>query len=226
MRKIFFSSLLTGITLCLIFSPDRLLAEEKIPETASVNGKYRNLLQTVNCPKDKDIYGEFADHGYYGGGTWCDQNGKAGYWVWVAPNWYVWEKQIPPKASANGKYANLLQVLNCPNDKDTYGEFIDYGHYSGGTWCDTTGKAGFWVWVAPNWYIWETQIPSQASVNGKYATLLQVLTCPKNKESYGKFKDYGYYKGGTWCKQAGKAGYWVWVAPNWYVWGELLFKRP
>ncbi len=56
----------------------------------SVNGKYSGLLQTLHCPGDQSRYGSFSDWGYWGGGTWCDQSASAGYWVWVAPNWYVW----------------------------------------------------------------------------------------------------------------------------------------
>ena len=60
-------------------------------DESSVNGKYSNLLQVLNCPKDQEAYGEFNDYGYWGGGAWCGQTGKAGYWVWVAPDWYIWE---------------------------------------------------------------------------------------------------------------------------------------
>ncbi|GEM_PF-4410033 len=60
----------------------------------------------------------------------------------------------PPQASANGKYADLLQVMNCPRDQGSYGEFSDYGWWNGGPWCGQSGKAGYWVWVAPNWYVW------------------------------------------------------------------------
>jgi len=63
----------------------------------SVNGKYSGLLQTLNCPSDKNQYGTYMDEGYWGGGAWCGQQGKAGYWVWVAPNWYVWGNQHTPQ---------------------------------------------------------------------------------------------------------------------------------
>jgi len=47
-------------------------------------------VQVMNCARDQRTYGEFRDYGWWGGGPWCGQMGKAGYWVWVAPNWYVW----------------------------------------------------------------------------------------------------------------------------------------
>ena len=124
---------------------------------ASSNGKYGGLIQVMNCPSDRSSYGSFNDYGYWGGGAWCGQTGKAGYWVWVAPNWYVWRQELSPSTSVNGKYGELIQVLNCPSDRGSYGDFNDYGYWGGGSWCGQTGKAGYWVWQAPNWYIWKYQ---------------------------------------------------------------------
>jgi len=136
-------------------------AAYKAPEAASVDGKYSELIQVLNCPADGAQYGNFKDYGHWNGGPWCGQQGKAGYWVWVAPNWYVWKTkgqaektEVPPMASVNGKYSGLIQVLHCPADSAQYGNFRDYGHWSGGPWCGQQGKAGYWVWVKPNWYIW------------------------------------------------------------------------
>lgn len=135
-------------------------------------------------------------------------------------------QNVPKAASAHGKYNGLIQVLECPRDRSSYGEFNDYGYWGGGSWCGSTGKAGYWVWVYPNWYVWEGKsskkksVPDSATVNGKYSGLLQVLKCERDKKSYGSFSDYGYWGGGPWCGAQGKAGYWVWVYPNWYVWGN------
>jgi hypothetical protein len=64
---------------------------------ASVQGRYHNLIQVVNCAADPqhnlDRFGIFRDGGYWHGGAWCGQQGKSGYWVWVSPNWYVWSKE-------------------------------------------------------------------------------------------------------------------------------------
>jgi hypothetical protein len=65
----------------------------QVPTQANVNGRYNGLIQIMNCPSDRNAYGQFNDYGYWGGGAWCGQTGKAGYWVWVAPNWYVWKNQ-------------------------------------------------------------------------------------------------------------------------------------
>lgn len=61
-------------------------------------------------------------------------------------------------ASVNGKYAQLIQKLYCPADASTYGQFRDYGYWSGGTWCGQRGAAGYWVWVNPTWYVWKKQV--------------------------------------------------------------------
>jgi TPR repeat protein len=141
------------------------------PAAATVNGKYSGLLQTINCPRDQAEYGQFTDYGYWAGGAWCGQTGKSGYWVWVAPSWYVWsqnggtagagnkpsESSVPASASVNGKYTGLVQTINCPRDQAEYGQFTDYGYWSGGAWCGQTGKGGHWVWVAPSWYVWSNK---------------------------------------------------------------------
>jgi hypothetical protein len=68
------------------------------------------------------------------------------------------EKQALKKATADGKYVNLLAVIHVPNDKDEYGEFNDYGAYDGTEWAGYEGlPKGYWVYVAPHWYIWEKE---------------------------------------------------------------------
>jgi hypothetical protein len=162
-----FSAHFLMIVLCAMLTSVSVFADNTPPE-ASVNGKYVNLLQVMNCPKDGAKYGNFKDYGYWGGGPWCNQTGKPGFWVWVAPNWYVWANKTssppsltsdtaPSEASVNGKYVNLIQVMNCPKDGASYGNFRDYGYWGGGAWCNQTGRAGFWVWVAPNWYVWQNK---------------------------------------------------------------------
>lgn len=129
----------------------------KPPIKASANGKYANLIQTLHCPKDQKTYGQYKDFGKWGGGSWCGQTAKAGYWVWVNPNWYAWKFEVPPKASLNGKYNALVQIVHCPQDKKRYGNFSNYGYWSGGTWCGQKARAGHWIWVAPQWYVWKTK---------------------------------------------------------------------
>lgn len=67
------------------------------------------------------------------------------------------EKNQADSTSAYGKYSSIIQILNCPADKATYGNYTDYGYWGGGAWCGQTGSAGYWVWVFPNWYVWKYQ---------------------------------------------------------------------
>src|SRR5205823_2443181 len=59
------------------------------------------------------------------------------------------------RAAVNGKYEMLLRQIKVAEDRDTYGDFSDYGPYDG---TDYAGHAdlpkGHWVYVAPYWYIW------------------------------------------------------------------------
>ena len=66
--------------------------------------------------------------------------------------------QLPTNAAAGGKYTNLIQTLDCPEDKSSYGEFNDYGYWGGGQWHDKQGSAGYWVYVAPKWHVWKDQV--------------------------------------------------------------------
>ncbi|HLJ10208.1 MAG TPA: VWA domain-containing protein, partial [Planctomycetaceae bacterium] len=64
-------------------------------------------------------------------------------------------EQAEIQASVNGKYKNLLRIIEAPGDGATHGEFHDYGRWEG---TDYLGQSnlpkGYWVYVHPNWYIW------------------------------------------------------------------------
>jgi hypothetical protein len=133
--------------------------------TASVNGKYRTLLTTLYAPQDQGSYGSFNDWGYSTSTSWAGYtNLPQGYWVYVYPNWYIWKNTSAgggsnlTKASVNGKYYNLLRVLNVPADGGSYGDFYDYGSYSSTSYAGYDYvPAGYWVYVYPDWYIWGNQ---------------------------------------------------------------------
>ena len=64
--------------------------------------------------------------------------------------------------------------------------------------------------------------PARAHVNGKYAKLLRRLKVPQDRQTYQDFSDYGTYP--ATAEYAGykdiPQGYWVYVYPYWYIWGE------
>ncbi len=58
-------------------------------------------------------------------------------------------------ASVNGKYYNLLRSIYVPSDRSSYGDFYEWGYWSGSSWKGHTNLPhGYWVYVYPNWYIW------------------------------------------------------------------------
>jgi HEAT repeat protein len=65
-------------------------------------------------------------------------------------------------------------------------------------------------------------IPAKAHVNRKYAKLLRKIKVPQDRQSYGDFRDYGQYQATDYYEHKMiPAGYWVYVYPHWYIWGEL-----
>ena len=58
-------------------------------------------------------------------------------------------------------------------------------------------------------------------MSGKYSKLLRVLEVEPNYLGYGDFNDCGQYET---CSYRGyeavPARHWVYVYPNWYIWGE------
>lgn len=141
---------------------------------ASVNGKYTKLLAHVEVPSDEALYGKFKEYGYYPACKYGNVQCPEGHWVYLAPRWYIWKNKaggqsgpnpILVKASANGKYANLLTQFAVPGDRANYGDFKDYGYYAATTYANAQQPAGYWVYSTPNWYIWKTKA-SGASNSG------------------------------------------------------------
>jgi Ca-activated chloride channel family protein len=71
--------------------PPTTLSREQVEAKASVNGKYRNLLRIVPSAGDTPTYGSFHEFGRWEGTSYVSHdNLPPGYWVYVAPNWYIW----------------------------------------------------------------------------------------------------------------------------------------
>ncbi|MBN2492528.1 MAG: terpene cyclase/mutase family protein [Planctomycetes bacterium] len=66
-----------------------------------------------------------------------------------------------------------------------------------------------------------------AKAGGKYAELLAVLRVPDDLARYGAFHDFGRWSAAAYAGHENlPRGYWVYVHPNWFLWGKLAPKRP
>lgn len=56
---------------------------------------YEGLLMVFYAPDEADTYGPVQrDWGWWDGGLWNGESCPAGYWVYEAPWWYVWRRQV------------------------------------------------------------------------------------------------------------------------------------
>ncbi len=73
---------------------DEIKTVEKAPDLmtkASCSGKYKTLLRQIEVADDQPTYGDFKDFGRWEGTAYkTHQNLPNGYWVYVAPHWYIW----------------------------------------------------------------------------------------------------------------------------------------
>ena len=69
-------------------------------------------------------------------------------------------------ANVYGKYSELVQRFNCPADMRWYGEFKDEGYWEGEGWyCEReVPVGGYWVWVSPTWFVWESRTRPKAGI--------------------------------------------------------------
>ena len=85
----------------------------------------------------------------------CMRGFSASYRAPEPPATPLTREQAEAKAGVNGKYKNLLRIVQAPGDGATYGSFHDYGRWEGTSYLDQNNlPQGYWVYVAPNWYIW------------------------------------------------------------------------
>jgi hypothetical protein len=67
----------------------------------------------------------------------------------------------------------------------------------------------------------EAEALAKAEVKGKYRNLLTKVAAPGDRASYKDFSDYGWYSGTSYKGRRDlPQGYWVYVYPYWYIFGE------
>lgn len=77
--------------------PEQSAREEPaVPEQAHVNGRYRGLLRVLHAPQEAAANQRFLEWGWWNGNVWAGhRNLPSGYWVYVYPNWYIWQERNP-----------------------------------------------------------------------------------------------------------------------------------
>lgn len=103
---------------------------ERPPATAEGQGragpKYSKLLRTVRADADQQQYGEYYDYGYSATTAWAgQQNLPPGYWVYIAPNWYIFGQisgAVPPPVAVAAKRSWGPEQACGPPDTPEYGD--------------------------------------------------------------------------------------------------------
>ena len=63
------------------------------PAAASTANRYDTLLRTIDAPDDRASYGDFCNYGYWTGTSYAGHDDlPPGYWVYVAPKWYIFKQ--------------------------------------------------------------------------------------------------------------------------------------
>jgi hypothetical protein len=204
-------------------------------ERITVRGKYDKLLRKLYMPQDAQKYTEFCDWGPSKGQDYGPHKDvPRGFWVYSAPNWYIWAHKDSSKdftmklASANGKYDNLIHRVPAPEDLNQFGKFREFGFSKAKNYAGHNDiPPGYWVYVFPHWYVWGKQGPPlsgaalEASMNCKYTQLLKKIALPQDQKIYGQLYEEGYWDGQTYGPyQNLPRGYWTYAAPHWYIWGD------
>ncbi|MFP6765017.1 MAG: YfbK domain-containing protein, partial [Planctomycetaceae bacterium] len=75
--------------------------------------------------------------------------------------------------------------------------------------------------LAPAVELTPAEARRKASLSNKYRRLLKKIEVPDDLQSFGGFYEYGTWEGRAYAGHTElPQGYWVYVFPNWYIWGE------
>src|SRR5262245_15044900 len=100
-------------------------------------------------------------------------------------------------------------------------EFIDLVKTAKALHTGVAPAAGAPATTQPVVQLTREQAEAKASVGGKYVNLLRIVEAAEDAASYGEFRDYGHWDGTSYAGQVDlPVGYWVYVAPRWYIWGD------
>src|SRR5262245_26282380 len=132
MRRLMLAGLVLGVALLTLTGAAREDEKKKSDEEktladalkkASIRGKYQMLLRQIKVPDDVNNYGDFNDYGIYQANSYGGFNDlPKGYWVYVAPYWYIWRERkqdVGPKRRWGPEQATGAPDTNMAGDFDT-----------------------------------------------------------------------------------------------------------
>ncbi len=71
---------------------------------ARVNGRYDELLRTVEVPDEYQPNANFVDYGWWEGTSYAGEHDlPKAHWVYVHPRWYLWGKRTGEQAATSGE---------------------------------------------------------------------------------------------------------------------------
>ena len=106
---------------------ERPKSDQPIRNDARLGGKYSKLLKKLTVETDRSTYGDFYDYGYWDGSSWAGHNNlPKGYWVYVAPNWHIFEKinDNTPKSPQSNELTHSTQPAQAFNLQDLLGNSL------------------------------------------------------------------------------------------------------
>lgn len=119
----------------------------------------------------------------------------------------------------NATFDAIIETAEAAKGDDPHGrrrEFIDLVRQSRALYVRQTGQS-----QPEPVELTSVEARERATCNAKYSNLLDKLEVPEDLKTYGAFRDYGYWAGDAYRNFTGlPTGYWVYVYPHWYIWGE------
>jgi hypothetical protein len=177
--------------------PETVPSETMLKAANGWHGVYKNLLAVIHAPEDKASFSQFSEFGWKDAFPYKEYGAQpAGWWVYVAPYWFVWDTRDGQKENTGSAGALI------PAD----GKIPPAGERNG--FVDPTSLPGHIVFRA-----------ALGKTDARYSNMLAAIQDPDDVKEFSKFSEYGYQPVKNY-KTYGQApaGFWVYVEPYWIVW--------
>lgn len=161
------------------------------------HGTYKNLLTVLYDPEDEKQFTQFSEFGWKDPFPYKEYGAMpAGWWVYVAPFWFVWDTRDGQREATSSAGAIV----------SSDGKIAPAGERNG--FVDPA--------TVPGRYIFRAAL---GKTDARYSNLLAVIQDPDDVKEYSKWSEYGWQPARDY-KTYGKApaGFWVYVEPYWVIW--------